>query len=202
MNNEYLYFNNVVQYESTFINIQNACMQEKKKYRKKIYSIINISKIELFVVHICGIREFYAEIDKEKIINAPPYPESYGNFMVCWYSIFSPQNTRIRFWVDDFGTGKYDYRYFYMWVSVVDSKMRKRLQNIVVRMSMKSSIQCCEVQCFVYVVLSFMTIWWKQEDNFYLWINQMKLVSCIIPNLIYLDLSYWLKNRTFTVDLL
>jgi len=62
------------------------------------------TRIFVFLVHICGIREFSAEIDVENIIQAPAYPGAYGTDMNCWYKITSPENTRIRFWIDDFGT--------------------------------------------------------------------------------------------------
>ena len=60
------------------------------------------------LVHICGDREFQAEIDVEKRIAPPPYPGSYGNSMYCWYAITAPEGSRIRFWVDDFGTGSFN----------------------------------------------------------------------------------------------
>ena len=69
------------------------------------------------LVHICGIREFVSEVDVENVIQAPPYPETHGNTMDCWYTIKAPSNTRIRFWVDDFGTVSFHPSQFYMWVS-------------------------------------------------------------------------------------
>ena len=66
--------------------------------------------------HICGIREFNAEVDTENSIQPPPYPEAYGNTMDCWYTITAPINMRIRFWVDDFGTITFHTSRFYMWV--------------------------------------------------------------------------------------
>ena len=64
------------------------------------------------LVHVCGIREFEAEIDVENIIEPPPYPGSYGSYMRCWYTITASGDSRIRFWVDDFGTETFAYRFF------------------------------------------------------------------------------------------
>ena len=62
------------------------------------------SMLGLFLVSICGDEDFLAEIDVEKIIHPPSYPQSYRSTMNCWYSIVAPEKTRIRFWVDDFGS--------------------------------------------------------------------------------------------------
>ena len=70
------------------------------------------------LVHICGDRKIVAEIDIKNTIHAPPYPDPYGsNSMTCWYTITSPEATRIRFWVEDFGTERFHSYYFYMNVS-------------------------------------------------------------------------------------
>ena len=69
------------------------------------------------LVHICGDRKFAAEVDIKNTIHAPPYPDAYGSTMTCWYTITSPEDTRIRFWVEDFGTEQFNSRYFYMNVS-------------------------------------------------------------------------------------
>jgi len=82
-------------------------------------------------VHICGIREFSAEIDVENIIQAPAYPGDYGNIMNCWYTITSPENTRIRFWIDDFGTKKFYRRIAYnnIWQYEMLVSIRIRVQS-------------------------------------------------------------------------
>ena len=59
----------------------------------------------------------------EYTIDAPPYPEAYGNTMDCWYTITAPTNTRIRFWVDDFGTITFQTSRFYMWVSSINAAL-------------------------------------------------------------------------------
>ena len=56
------------------------------------------------VVHVCGTRSFTAEENTEKLIEAPPYPGSYGSSMYCWYTITALDHKVIRFWVVDFGT--------------------------------------------------------------------------------------------------
>ena len=53
----------------------------------------------------------------EKSIKPPPYPQDYGSSLECWYTITAPENSRIRFWVDDFGTEQYHNSRFYLWVS-------------------------------------------------------------------------------------
>ena len=53
----------------------------------------------------------------EKTIQAPPYPSAYGNSMDCWYTISAPENTRVRFWIDNFGTAVFQTSRFYIWVS-------------------------------------------------------------------------------------
>ena len=72
--------------------------------------------ISFTVVHICGTQKFSAEIDMENIIYAPPYPGSHGSTMDCWYTITAPENTRIRFWVDDFGTKTFNSQRYFMQV--------------------------------------------------------------------------------------
>jgi len=49
----------------------------------------------------------------EQIIQTPAYPGDYGTTMNCWYTITSPENTRIRFWIDDFGTEEFYRRIAY-----------------------------------------------------------------------------------------
>ena len=34
--------------------------------------------------------------------------------MICWYTIIAPENTTIRFWIDDFGTERFGYNNFYL----------------------------------------------------------------------------------------
>ena len=53
--------------------------------------------VHLITVHICGKRDFTAELDLEKSIEPPPYPQDYGNVMECWYTLSAPENTKIRF---------------------------------------------------------------------------------------------------------
>ena len=50
----------------------------------------------------------------ENTIHPPPYPGQYGTEMNCWYTIIAPENTTIRFWIDDFGTERFGYNNFYL----------------------------------------------------------------------------------------
>ena len=96
------------------------------------YSIVH-SKI--CVVHICGFREFNADIDMEKTIQAPSYPGAYGNSMDCWYTIIAPKYARIRFWIDDFGTVTFHPSRFYLWVSQQHNKAKMHVctNNVTVQ---------------------------------------------------------------------
>ncbi|XP_076822044.1 cubilin-like [Clavelina lepadiformis] len=57
-------------------------------------------------VHVCGVLQFDAELNKEKQIKQPGYLEYYFSYMRCSYTFRSPPGTRIRFWFNDFGTKK------------------------------------------------------------------------------------------------
>ncbi|XP_076822046.1 cubilin-like [Clavelina lepadiformis] len=54
----------------------------------------------------CGTLDFDAELNKEKQIQQPGYPEDYGNYLQCSYIFRSSPGTRIRFWFNNFGTQK------------------------------------------------------------------------------------------------
>ena len=83
----------------------------------RFYIQVMHCSFKIYLVHICGIRKFNADIDVEKTIQAPSFPEGYGDSMDCWYTITAPENTRIRFWLDNFGTRRFYSFYFYLWVS-------------------------------------------------------------------------------------
>ena len=48
---------------------------------------------------------------------APGFPMEYSSTLFCEYSVVAPKQTRIRFWVNDFGTEKYENSRYYLWVS-------------------------------------------------------------------------------------
>ena len=73
--------------------------------------------VNFSVVHVCGTRSFTAEENNEKLVEAPPYPGSYGSCLYCWHTITAPDHNVIRFWVEDFGTGRFDGYYYYIRVS-------------------------------------------------------------------------------------
>ena len=93
-------------------------------YNSKSIQILKFNATYQFLilfalVHICGIQQFDAEIDMERIIYAPPYPGSHGSTMDCWYTITAPEDTRIRFWVDDFGTETFHSGRYFMQVKMI-----------------------------------------------------------------------------------
>ena len=78
---------------------------------------VNIVYKYFFVVHLCG-KQFFKTINgKINSISPSSYSVAYSNEMYCWYTITSPENTKIRFWVDDFGTENFNQNYFYLWAS-------------------------------------------------------------------------------------
>ena len=80
---------------------------------KNLSTFASEKALIIFLVHICGIRNFTAEETNEKLIEALPYPDNYGSsYLYCWYTIIAPDHKVIRFWVEDFGTEQF-YSYYY-----------------------------------------------------------------------------------------
>ena len=70
-----------------------------------------------FSAHVCGEQNYVAEVDHESLLEPPPFPGYYSNYMYCWYKITSPVNTRIRFWIDDLGSKQFYRTEFYLKVN-------------------------------------------------------------------------------------
>ena len=85
----------------------------------------------LCLVNVCGQQEFNAETDIEKIIHPPAHPAQYYSAMSCWYTIVGPNRTRIRFWIADLGSQKFNSDYFYI-------KVRTNIKYIVISITNNS----------------------------------------------------------------
>ena len=90
------------------------------------------------LVHICGKRTYEAQVDSENIIHPSPYPVPYANTLNCWYTVTAPSNTKIRFWIDDFGTERFDSALFYLWVSRTTVEPRCGLRQYQAMLKPKS----------------------------------------------------------------
>ena len=73
-----------------------------------------------FLVHICGETKLVANINAEQVVIQPPYPDSYGYYVDCWYQVRSPDETRIQFVFPDFGVNSYKASHFNIQVENLD----------------------------------------------------------------------------------
>ena len=69
-------------------------------------------------VHVCGKdQQLKADESMTKQFIAPSFPEDYASTLYCEYTVVAPEDTRIRFWINDFGTERFSSSRFYLWVS-------------------------------------------------------------------------------------
>jgi len=84
-----------------------------------IYLLLHSLKKLFYLVHVCGDRNLVANLDEDRTVIQPPYPESYGYLVNCVYHVRSPDGTRIRFSFIDFGVNSYSSAYFSLQVRVL-----------------------------------------------------------------------------------
>ena len=70
------------------------------------------------LVHVCGKQRQLVVNDYFVQLQAPAFPGEYSSSLNCEYTFIAPEGTRIRFWIDDFGTERFG-SYYYLWVTVL-----------------------------------------------------------------------------------
>ena len=71
-------------------------------------------------MHVCGKEQvLIADVTMPKRFIAPAFPTEYSSTtLYCDYVVVAQENTRIRFWINDFGTEIYGSS-FYLWVCFI-----------------------------------------------------------------------------------
>jgi len=70
-----------------------------------------------FVVHFCGKEQVLtAEIFSSTQFMAPGFSAEIASPLYCDYVVIAPEETRIRFWINSFGTATFGSSNFYLWV--------------------------------------------------------------------------------------
>ena len=67
-----------------------------------------------FSVHVCGKEQLLiADVTLSKQFTAPAFrTEHYSCSLLCNYVVVAQENTRIRFWINDFGTERFGYHFY------------------------------------------------------------------------------------------